>query len=311
MLKMARHIALLFLLCLLAAPVRADGVGIVATINNDIITTHELGQRTALIMQANNLPPTDETRRNIAPEVLRGMIDDKLRVQGAANNGIKVSDEEIRRGLATLAGQNNMSVDDFMATLASGGIDRSTMEEQIRSEVAWDKYVQQRLIPRLNISEGEIDRLETQVRSTANQTSYLLAEIFLPVEKPEDEAKAKSFGDNLIKQIGEGTRFSALARSFSASASAARSGDLGWQTLAQMPPEIARIVKVMRAGQVSKPMRTLRGYYILYVRETRTLGSQSIPGRDQLREAATRQQLDLLQRRELRDLRSKAFIEVK
>ena len=78
-----------------------------------------------------------------------------------------------------------------------------------------------------------------------------------------------------------------------------------------MPPEIGRIIKVMKPGQVSKPMQTLRGYYILYLRDTRTLDAASIPGREKLQQVAMQQQIDLLQRRELRDLKNKAFIEVK
>ncbi len=308
---MARKLLSLLTVLCLSLTAHAAEVGIVATVNNDIITTHELSQRMEMIMSANNIPRIEEARRQIAPEVLRGLIDDKLRIQAASAAGIKLTDEEIRRGLATIAGNNNMSVEQFKAMLGAQGIEESALEEQIRAELAWNKYTEARIVPQLNIVESEIDRLEGQMKNTANQMGYLVAEIFLPVDSAEEDAKAKAFGDELIQKLAGGTKFSSLARSFSGAASAGRSGDLGWQTLDQMPADIARIVKVMRAGQVSKPMRTLRGYHILFLRETRVMTPENIPSRDQIRESAARQQIDLLQRRELRDFRNKAFIEVK
>lgn len=305
-----RILILLFLLCT-ATAARADEVGIIATVNNDIVTTHELAQRVEMILSSNAMPRTDEVRRNIAPEVLRGLIEDKLKLQAASAAGIKVSDEEIRRALASVAGQNNISVDEFTGILAQQGVEKETLEAQIEAEISWQKYVEQKLAPNIDVAASEVDRMEVQIKDTADKSGYLLAEIFLPVDSAADDDKAKTFGNDLIKQLANGTKFSSLAHSFSASASASRGGDLGWQTLEQMPPEIARIVKVMRAGQVSKPMRTLRGYYILYLRDTRKLQGDAVPDRAQLQEIAARQQLDLLQRRELRDLRNKAFIEVK
>lgn len=305
-----RILILLFLLCTVAAA-HADDVGIIATVNNDIVTTHELAQRVEMVLSSNAMPRNDDVRRNIAPEVLRGLIEDKLKIQAATAAGIKVSDEEIRRALASVAGQNNISVDEFTGALAQQGVEKETLESQIQAEIAWQKYVELKLAPNIDVSSSEVDRLEAQIKDTQNRTGYLVAEIFLPVESAADDDKAKNFGNDLIKQLADGTKFSSLAHSFSASASANRGGDLGWQTMEQMPPEIARIIKVMRAGQVSKPMRTLRGYYILFLRDTRTLQGDAVPGRAQLQEVAARQQLDLMQRRELRDLRSKAFVEVK
>jgi len=307
---MAKRFLFLFAL-LFAASAHADEVGIIATVNNDIITTHELSQRMEMLISANGLQHTDEVRKDIAPQILHSLIDDKLRLQAAESSSIKVTDEDIRRGIAAIAGQNNISVDQFTDMLASQGVDKSTLEDQLRAEIAWQKYTEQRLVPQVDVQASEIDRMENQLKSNANQTEYLVAEIFLPVDAPADEAKTKEFGDSLLRQIAGGTKFSALAHSFSASASASRNGDLSWQTITQMPPEIARIIKVMRAGQVSKPMRTLRGYYILYLRDTRMLDAKAMPDRAKLQEAAFNQQVDLLQRRELRDLRNKAFVEVK
>ncbi len=307
---MAKYLLILFALAL-AAPAFADEVGIIATVNNDIITTHELSQRIELLIGANGLPRADETRKDIAPQVLHSMIDDKLRLEAADASSIKVTDEDIRKAMANIAGSNNMSVDQFTDMLASQGVDKDTLQDQLRAEIAWHKYVEQRIVPNVDVPPSEIDRMEAQLKSDANQQQYLVAEIFLPVDAPVDDQKVRDFGADLIKQMSQGAKFSALAHGFSQSASASRSGDLGWQTLSQMPPELARIVHVMRPGQVSKPMRTLRGYYILYLRDARTLDPKDIPTREKLQDAAFNQQLDLLQRRDLRDLRNKAFIEIK
>ena len=139
MLKMAKRLFTFLAVLCFSLSAQAAEVGIVATVNNDIVTTHELEQRMEIAMSANNIPRIDEARKQIAPEVLRGLIDDKLRVQAATAAGLKINDEEIRRGLATIAGNNNMSVEQFTDMLRSQGIEQTALEDQVRAELAWNK----------------------------------------------------------------------------------------------------------------------------------------------------------------------------
>jgi peptidyl-prolyl cis-trans isomerase SurA len=66
-----------------------------------------------------------------------------------------------------------------------------------------------------------------------------------------------------------GARFSAIAQQFSQSATAAVGGDLGWLRPEQLSPDLAKAVTPMRPGELSPPIRTAAGYYLLLVVDRR------------------------------------------
>jgi peptidyl-prolyl cis-trans isomerase SurA len=67
-----------------------------------------------------------------------------------------------------------------------------------------------------------------------------------------------------------GARFSAVAQQFSQSATAAVGGDIGWIRPDQLPSELARAVSPLRPGELSPPIRTGAGYYLMLVIDRRT-----------------------------------------
>ena len=69
------------LVCLLASTTSwAQGLGIAAVINDDVISMLDLNARVTMIMQNSDIPNTPEARARIAPQVLRGLIDEKLKL---------------------------------------------------------------------------------------------------------------------------------------------------------------------------------------------------------------------------------------
>src|SRR5262249_55321524 len=60
------------------------------------------------------------------------------------------------------------------------------------------------------------------------------------------------------------------AQQFSQSPTAAVGGDLGWISPQQLAPELAKAVVPMRPGELSPPIRTPAGYYLLLVLDRRS-----------------------------------------
>src|SRR5207253_931573 len=57
---------------------------------------------------------------------------------------------------------------------------------------------------------------------------------------------------------------------FSQSATAAVGGDIGWVRPDQLPPELAKAAAQLKPGELSAPIRTAGGYYLLLVVDRRT-----------------------------------------
>jgi peptidyl-prolyl cis-trans isomerase SurA len=296
----------------LAPPSARSTEGIAAVVNDDIISMSDLTARLQLAMVSSGLPNTPETRQRLTPQVLRGLVDERLQLQEATRANMAVTAKEIDEAFGRVAEQNHMQRDQLEKMLASQGVPRSTLESQIRATIAWGKLVQRRLRPSIEIGQEEIDAVIQRIQANAGKPEYLAAEIFLAVDTPEREDEVRRLADRLYEQIGQGASFTAVARQFSQSAGATNGGDLGWVQQGQLPDELDTALRQLRPGQATRPIRSVTGYHILLLRDQRTVaGGNSLPPRDQIMNALGQERLDMLQRRLLRDLRRSAFVDLR
>ena len=99
-----------------------------------------------------------------------------------------------------------------------------------------------RLAPRIDIGAEEVDDILARLKESEGENTYRLGEIFLSVNRPDEEASIRETAERLVEQIRGGARFGALARQFSQAATAAVGGDLGWNPRSQLDAEIAAAV---------------------------------------------------------------------
>lgn len=285
---------------------------IVAVVNDDAISAKDLFSRMKLIMISSGLPNNEEIQAKIARQVISTLIDEQVMLQETSKRGFTVSDEEIQGGFATIGQQNNMSGDKFKEMLQKAGIDISTMERQIRSQIGWGKVVQDKLRPKVVVSERDIDDVLERLKSRIGTPEYLAAEIFLPVSDPKQEKEAMDFAQRLVKEIRSGKApFFKLAQQFSKGAGAERGGDMGWLSEAQASEDVVNALKTLEKNQVSDPVRGVNGIHVLYLRDTRTMSEDNLPSRDQVLFSLGTQRLERLQYRHLMDLKASSFIDIR
>jgi len=274
----ASRLAAIALLALLAcaaialprtATAAEPAAGIAAVVNNGVISHADLEARLKLALEASNLPSRPEIVERLKQQIQDQLINEALQIQEAERLGITITEADIDNGFATIAQQNGMTADQFRKALADKNVKPTTLRSQVRAQILWARVIQAKLRPQISISEEDIDAEIEQRRTTAGKPEYLLAEIFLPVDDPANDGKARAFAEKLVDEIVRGAPFPAVARQFSQAAGAAGGGDLGWVASGQMPEELDSALTKMEAGQISPPIRTLRGYHILFLREVR------------------------------------------
>ena len=201
------------------------------------------------------------------------MIDEKLQLQEAERFEVEVSEEEIRESIDRLAQQNNISADAIETSLKQSGIGFQTLLTQVEVEIAWNKVVNGLLSSRVSVAKEEVDNVLNQLKLSSNKTQYLVAEIFLEVNSPNQEEEVRQGGLQLLQQMQqEGVPFTLVAQQFSAAASAAQGGDIGWIQEGELAPQLNETLRRLQPGQVSPPIRTLGGFVILALRDRRVLG---------------------------------------
>lgn len=301
----------LFLLFLSASvPAQAGRESIVAVVNQDVVTASDLDERLKLIATSTGLPSSKELNDKLRPQVLDMLVDEQIKMQEVKRFGIQVDDKDIENGIDTIAQQNKIPADVFRKALQQRGVKLSTLRSQIKTQIAWGKLIQKRIRPRVEVSEADIDSELAQLQANIGKDQYRLAEIFLPVTENVKEAEVRPLAQKLSDQLGKTPdAFPKVARQFSQSAGAAQGGMVGWVFGQQVAEEVEQVLPTLGVGQVSSPVRTASGYYILLVTDKRKISQEALPSREDILQRIGIQRLDRSQRKYMMDLYSAAFIE--
>src|SRR5215468_2208810 len=242
---------------------------IAAVVNDEVISVGDLQSRLKMVMLSSNLADSLENRQRIANQVLRTLVDEKLQIQEAKRQNISATEDEINKAIAQIAKQNNMQSAQLDQVLKANGIERSALIDQLTASIVWSKLVR-RLVSQTNVvSDEEIDYALERAKEAVNEPQSRVAEIFLAVDNPRQEDEVRRLAERLTEQMRQGARFSAVAQQFSQSATAAVGGDIGWVRPEQLSLDLGKAVSQMRPGELSPPIRTGAGYYLLLVLDRR------------------------------------------
>jgi len=246
---------------------------IAAVVNDDAISMSDVHARLRLLMLSAALPDNAETRQRLMPQVLRQLVDERLQLQEAKRLNITVPESDVDGMIERIAQQNRLNRQQLLKQLSDNGVAVSTLSQQLRATLAWQRVMQRRLRQEVVISDDDIDAAMERVKQNIGKPEYLVAEIFLAVDNPDQDEQVRRAAERLADEVRRGGNFAAVARQFSQASSAANNGDLGWLRPGEMDPEIDRALAQLRPGQLSAPVRTASGYHVLLVRSKRAIGS--------------------------------------
>ena len=249
---------------------------IVAVVNDDVITRHELDERLTIVIrelgkQGTRLPAMEALEK----QLLERIIMDKLQTQFARETGVQVDDAQLDRALQRIAQENKFaSLAEFRSRLEQDGVEYKKFREEIRGEIVATRLREREVDSKLMISEGEIENyLATQARQTGKGAEYLLSHILVLVPEQASSDKIQASRDRAEKalaQLHAGADFAQVAAEFSDARDALQGGALGWRTTDRIPTLFVDALQGMKPGEVSKALRSANGFHILKLMEERS-----------------------------------------
>jgi peptidyl-prolyl cis-trans isomerase SurA len=241
-----------------AAPQFQMADGVLATVNDSVITGYDLRQRMLLLIAMTQVQPTPENIPAIQQEALNALIDERLQVQELANYAdLKVSDQEVDEEIAAMAQEVGATPQAYLSFLESGGIRPQTLREQLRTQIGWRRLVGGRFQTRARVSKGAVDTALRQISEAASKKQYLIGEIYIEA------------ANQLVQQMVQGAPFQAVAQQFSSAPSKNRGGDAGWVVAGTVNPALQAALDQLEVGQLSRPIPVEGGVYIIYMRDKR------------------------------------------
>ena len=245
---------------------------VAATVNDGVVLTSELDEQMAIVVdrlrsQKLDLPPQNVLRQ----QILDRLVLQELQMQRADRAGIKVSDETLNNALNDVAQSNQIRLADLPSALASQGIDYASYRDNIRKELAMQILRQRDVIARINVSPREIDQfIERQKKMPSDANEYDISHILIAVPQaasPEQADEAAKKADEVYQKAISGEDFGRLAVAYSNSQTALEGGRLGPRKGTELPTFLGEAIATMKAGDVTKPIRTPSGYHIIKLNE--------------------------------------------
>ena len=243
--------------------------GIAAIVNDSPISYSDVRERARLLLLSLGAQPTQQEIAQITSQALQQLIDEKLQLQEAAEWEVEISDEEIARSIEDMAAQSGLNREQLFQQLMAAGINPSSLQEQMRAEIAWRRVMQGVYGSRIRISENQINEELNQLRNSAAKTQYLLSEIFLYAPDPQSQGQAMEAARSIRAQIIQGAPFQVAAQRLSSAPTAATGGDMGWVSLEDIDSSVAGVVEALPGPGVTEPIAVSDGVYLIAVRSKR------------------------------------------
>lgn len=241
-----------------------------AIVNGAVITESDIDHRLALILNAQQVELPPEEVQRFRAQVFRGLIDEVLQIQAAAQQETPVEESEVNRVFETVAQRNGQTAATFVDYLRSIGSSERSLKQQIRGEIAWRAVLGRNVEPFVTVGEDEVQAIIDRLNAARGTAEYQVAEIFISAT-PETAAEARANAMRIVEQIRAGASFQAYARQFSEASTAALGGALGWVRAEQLPPELSSIVTQMPVGGISEPIQVPGGYSIVALADARQI----------------------------------------
>jgi peptidyl-prolyl cis-trans isomerase SurA len=256
--------------------------GVVAIVNDNVISSYDLQQRVLLLIATSGVQPTAQNTPQFEQEAVNELIDESLEMQEVRRAEkdqkfkIVADDDTVNHRIEEIAQQSPYkSGARLLEAFSNAGIEPGTFRAQVRADISWQDWMHGRYGgSRLKISQAQIKAVVSEIEAQASQPQYQLGEILIDADHAGGMPQAEAAGAQLVTQIQQGAPFAQVARQFSSASTAATGGDAGWLTEAQLPAELRPVVEQLRPGELSKPIPGESGVYILLMRDKRA-GSTS------------------------------------
>nr|WP_245612143.1 peptidylprolyl isomerase [Sphingomonas changbaiensis] len=239
-----------------------------AIVNGSIITRTDVEQRLALIVAASGGKIPDAELERLRTQVLRNLIDETLEIQEAAGNKIEITPQQINESYDRVARNFKRTPDQMAAYLKQIGSSPASLKRQIEGELAWNRLLQRRVQPFVNVSQEEVQGIINRLEAAKGATEVRVGEIFLSAT-PETADATIANARKIMEAVKQGGSFVAYARQYSQASTAAVGGDLGWVRPEQLPDALANEARTMNVGTMAGPIQVPGGFSILYMIDKR------------------------------------------
>ncbi len=245
---------------------------VVALVNSEPVTNYEVQARLARLQPPAGAqqPPRSELLR----QVMEQLILERVQLQAAAEQGLKIDDAALAQAEDNIARQNGLSVAQLHERLKGLGQDADSFRANLRNEMLLQRLREREVDNRIRISEQDIDAYLAEHQS-AELAEVNLAQLLVRVPEGADDAaveRLRQRAEELAQRARAGADFAALVREFSDAADKTRGGELGMRGVDRYPALFLDATRSLQPGQIAAVVRSGAGFHVLKLVDKRNAG---------------------------------------
>lgn len=277
---------------------------IVAIVGKDIITSHDLDERVGIAKDTLAPEHANVSKNFLDQQVLQTLIDDKIVLQHAKKLKLEVTAEDMKFALQMIEERNNFPKGGFFTYLKKRNISKSSVLEQIKSQIAWSKILNYVIRPKITISEKEVDEVLSHI--LPENTEITFRQITLPINDLTREKIDKNmlFLNDLRSKISNCEEAVNIAKKNNLPI------HLMSVPINQLHEELRDMIIVTPRGTASKVIKTDK-MLSLIVTCQKNYNGVGKKEREEIRETLLQKKLSLQATHYLHELRKKVFIEIR
>jgi peptidyl-prolyl cis-trans isomerase SurA len=304
---------------------------ILVKVNGDIFTKSDLEQRQIAALRQKGQPidlksdPNNVQLRKaldeVTPQIMVDAVDEMVIVQRGKELGYTLSDAQFKSVVDNIRKENKIENDEqFQAALKAENMTLADLRRNLERQMIYQRVQQNEVLAKIGVTDDEARKYyESHMKDFTTPPTVTLREILAAVpgdpkvmNVAADEA-ARARADEIRKRVTTGGEsFEKLAGEVSDSPSKANAGLIGPLSVNDLSPDLRKLVESMKAGDVSEPVRTARGYQLLKLEAITPTNTMTLEqAREQISEHVFTDKRKAEFQKYLQKLRAQAIIEWK
>ncbi len=276
---LSRTMLSVILLLLPAQHIAAEVIDrVLVVVNEDVITESEFVssmQQTISELRASNKPVP--ARAELEELVMERLILERVQLQIAGRMNISISEAQVDRAIADIAGRQSISAEELLQRVRHSGLKIDSYRREINKQLRIQRVIDREVRRGIVVGEGEVDEYiaTSQGDGEAGKIEYEIAHILLTPDTDEESSELLNRASQVLAELRAGEDFGAVARRVSSSPNAARGGSLGFRGRDQLPDLFYDAAQKLEIGEISEPLDGGSGIHIIKLTDRRG-GSRNV-----------------------------------
>ena len=247
--------------------IASNNFKIITKVGNEIITSYELENKIKITLFLAGEELNQSNISKIKNLSLRALINNRLKKEEIKKYKFNKNNERrISNYLENLAKKFNLPVKDLNNFFINNGLEFNLFLEEIKTEFQWQSLIYQIYGKKINIEDKEI----------TNELNKVILDQKLIIEYNLSEIETKVLKENELKEIINhinNFNFEKAAQKYSVSTSSINGGSIGWVNSESLSKNILELLKDLKVGEFTKPLKRDNSYFIFYLNDKRKISN--------------------------------------